>query len=53
VKGSEGIARVFYCTRSGERIVVLHSFIKKTEKTPNKELNIARRRLAEVVKHES
>jgi phage-related protein len=53
VKGTEGIARVFYCTLVEERIVMLHSFIKKTEKTPNKELNLARRRLVEVLKNES
>lgn len=53
VKGPEGIARVFYCTLIGERIVMLHSFIKKTEKTPNKELSIARRRLIEVLNYES
>jgi phage-related protein len=32
---------------------MLHSFVKKTEKTPNKELKIARRRLIEVLNHES
>jgi phage-related protein len=53
VKGPEGIARVFYCTLIEERIVMLHSFIKKTEKTPNKELKIARRRLIEVLNNES
>jgi phage-related protein len=53
VKGPEGIARVFYCTLIEERIVMLHSFIKKTEKTPNKELKIARRRLIKVLDDES
>jgi len=32
----------------GQVIVVLHSFIKKTQKTPNNELEIAVRRLKEV-----
>lgn len=41
LKAGEGIARVFYCTRIGRRIVVLHHFIKKTEKTPAKELFVA------------
>lgn len=45
---SEGIARVFFCTRIGKQIVFLHGFIKKTEKTPKKELDIALNRLAEV-----
>jgi phage-related protein len=48
VKGKEGIARVFYCTVVGQRIIVLHSFIKKTEKTPPKELQIARERMRKV-----
>ena len=45
LKAAEGIARVFYCTRVGRRIVVLHHFIKKTEKTPAKELLTARTRM--------
>ena len=50
IKGKEGIARVFYCTLLGQRIVMLHGFIKKSEKTPPKELRLARERLAEVKK---
>jgi len=48
LKAAEGIARVFYCTLIGRRIVVLHQFIKKSEKTPRKELEIAKRRMKEV-----
>lgn len=48
LKGKEGIARVFYCSVIGCRIIVLHSYIKKTQKTPAKELAIARARLKEV-----
>ena len=29
LKGADGIARVFFCTRVGRRIVMLHSFVKK------------------------
>lgn len=47
LKASEGIARVFYCTLTGRRIVLLHQFIKKSEKTPRRELEIARRRMKE------
>lgn len=46
LKGPDAIARVFYCYLKGERIVFLHSFIKKTQKTPLRELAIARERLA-------
>lgn len=48
IKAAEGIARVFYCTVVDRRIVVLHQFVKKTDKTPSKELEIARRRMKEV-----
>jgi phage-related protein len=53
VKGQEGIARVFYCTLLGKRIVMLHGFIKKSQKTPAKEIKIARRRMSEVKSNES
>ena len=48
IKAAEGIARVFYCTAVNHRIVLLHQFVKKTNKTPGKELAIARRRMKEV-----
>ena len=48
IKAAEGIARVFYCTVVDRRIVVLHQFVKKSDKTPPKELEIARRRMKEV-----
>lgn len=48
LKASEGIARVFYCTLVDRKIVVLHSFIKKTDKTPARDLKIAEDRMGEV-----
>jgi len=48
LKAAEGIARVFYCTMIGKRIIMLHQFTKKTEKTPPRELATARRRWREV-----
>ncbi len=48
LKGTDGIGRVFYCTLTGKKIVVLHSFVKKTNKTPHKELALARKRMKEV-----
>lgn len=48
LKAAEGIARVFYCTLVGRRVVMLHQFIKKSEKTPLNELKIARNRMKEV-----
>jgi phage-related protein len=48
LKAAEGIARVFYCTIVGRKIVVLHQFIKKTDKTPPREIATVRRRMREV-----
>lgn len=48
LKGAEGIARVFYCTQVGRRIVMLHSFVKKTNRTPSRELELALNRMKEV-----
>jgi phage-related protein len=53
VKGKEGIARVFFCTKIGKKIIMLHSFIKKSQKTPKKEIEIARKRKKEVFENES
>jgi len=51
-KGSEGIGRSLFCTKKGKKVIILHSFIKKTKKIPKKELEIARKRLKELKKNE-
>jgi len=48
LKAAEGIARVFFCTLVGKRIVMLHSFIKKSERTPRREREIAATRMKEI-----
>jgi phage-related protein len=48
MKGKDGIARAIYITAKGERVVVLHAFVKKTQKTPQRALEIARERAKEV-----
>ena len=48
LRGAEGIARVFFCTLVGRRIVILHSFVKKTAKTPSRDRAIAEARMKEV-----
>ena len=48
LKAAEVIARVFYCTLVGRRVVMLHQFIKKSEKTPLNDLKIGRKRMKEV-----
>jgi phage-related protein len=49
-KGKEGIGRSFYCTLKEKEIVILHSFIKKSQKTPKKELDLAKKRMKEIQK---
>ncbi len=51
-KAEEGIGRAFFCTMVGRKIIILHSFIKKTDKTPKREREIALTRLKEVMSHE-
>ena len=48
LKGRDGIARSIYVTASGRRVVVLRTFVKKTEKTPPRELKLALDRAKEV-----
>jgi phage-related protein len=48
LKGAEGVARVFFCTFVGKRIVMLHSFIKKSERTPTREREVAESRMKEI-----
>ena len=47
MKAQPGIARAVYVTVTGRRIVVLHAFVKKTQKTPRVALELARKRMKE------
>jgi phage-related protein len=44
----DGISRAIYVTASGRRVIILRVFVKKTQKTPRNELEIARQRAKEV-----
>jgi phage-related protein len=48
MKGADGIARAIYVTASGQRVVVVHAFTKKTQKIPAQALETARLRAKEV-----
>lgn len=48
VSGRDGIARAIYVTAKARRVVIVRVFIKKTQKTPGRELETARRRAAEI-----
>ena len=48
MKGKDGISRAVYVTAKGRRIVVVRVFVKKTQKTPRHEIEIALQRAREV-----
>ena len=48
LKAKEGIARIFFCLLPNRSIVMLHGYIKKSNKAPATELKIARKRKREV-----
>jgi len=48
ITGRDGISRAIYVTASGRRVVVVRVFIKKTQRTPERELKIARQRAKEI-----
>jgi phage-related protein len=48
-RGAQGIGRAFFCTIKGNKIIILHAFIKKTDRTPMREMETARKRLIEVL----
>lgn len=50
-KAKEGIGRGLFCYLEGESIQVLHAFVKKSQKTPKKDLDTARSRMKEVTKN--
>lgn len=47
-RGREGIGRAMYCFLVGQQVMVLHAFIKKSQATSKRDLEIARRRMKEV-----
>jgi phage-related protein len=51
-KAKEGIGRTLFCYMKGQRVYILHAFVKKSQKTPKKELDLARTRMKEVNQHE-
>jgi len=50
VSGRDGISRAIYVTASGRRVIVLRVFVKKTQKTPPREIRLARQRAKEITR---
>lgn len=49
VQGEDGIFRVFYYTAAPAGVLVFHAFVKKTQRTPPLEIELARKRLKELL----
>jgi phage-related protein len=48
LKGRKGISRALYVTAPGRRVVIVRVFVKKTEKTPRREIELASSRAKSV-----
>jgi phage-related protein len=48
LRGRDGIARALYVTATGQRVVVVRVFVKKTQKTPRREIELALERAKEI-----
>jgi phage-related protein len=48
LSAKSGISRAIYVTVSGKRLVIVHAYIKKTEKMPKRHLELARQRAKDV-----
>lgn len=48
MRGRDGISRALYVTASRQRVVVVRVFVKKTQKTPAREIELALRRAREI-----
>lgn len=46
--GRDGISRAIYVTAAGRRVVVVRVFVKKTQETPRRELELARARAKDI-----
>lgn len=51
-KAKEGIGRSLFCYMQDQTVCVLVAFVKKTQKTPKKQLDLAKVRMKEVKNHE-
>ena len=49
LRGRDGIARALYVTLSSRRVIIVRAFVKKTQKTPRREIELALRRSKEVL----
>lgn len=48
LKGRDGVSRALYVTAMRQRVVIVRVFVKKTQKTPSREIALALSRAKEV-----
>ena len=53
IRGISGGFRIFYITLKGNKLVLLHAYQKKSQKAPSKEIEVAKKRMIEVMKDET
>lgn len=53
VRDASGAYRVFYLARFADKVLVFHAFQKKTQRTPQREIEIGKKRLREMLHGES
>ncbi len=49
MRGRDGISRALYVAASGRRVVIVRVFVKKAQKTPSREIDLALSRAKEVL----
>jgi len=49
IRDRSGVYRVFYYRQSSRGVLVFHAFMKKTQTTPKHEVDLAKRRLKELL----
>jgi len=49
IKDFKGIYRILYFAHTGKQFVLLHGFIKKSQKTPREDIELAQKRMMEVI----
>ena len=52
VKDTKGIYRIIYFAYTGQKFIMLNGFVKKSQKTPAKEIELAKTRMKEALNNE-
>jgi phage-related protein len=52
IRDRTGIYRALYYTRSAKGVLVIHAFVKKSQATPKRDLDLGKKRLKELLHEE-